>query len=49
LERFLSADTIVPGPANPQAFNRYSYVLNSPTGLVDPSGHFPIKDAGEGG
>jgi RHS repeat-associated protein len=24
--RFLSADTIVPNPGNPQAFNRYSYV-----------------------
>jgi RHS repeat-associated protein len=28
--RFASADTIVPNPANPQSFNRYSYVLNSP-------------------
>ncbi|MBN2074576.1 MAG: hypothetical protein JW762_03405 [Dehalococcoidales bacterium] len=23
--RFISADTIIPDPANPQAFNRYSY------------------------
>ena len=30
LGRFLSADTLVPGPGNPQAFNRYSYVLNNP-------------------
>jgi len=30
LGRFASADTIVPSPENPQAFNRYSYVLNSP-------------------
>lgn len=30
LGRFLSADTIVPGPANPQAFNGYSYVINTP-------------------
>lgn len=30
LGRFASADTIVPNPANPQSFNRYSYVLNSP-------------------
>ncbi|MCP4422224.1 MAG: RHS repeat-associated core domain-containing protein, partial [Chloroflexi bacterium] len=28
--RFASADTIVPNPASPQSFNRYSYVLNSP-------------------
>ena len=37
--RFLSADTIVPGPANPQAFNRYSYVLNNPLKYTDPTGH----------
>jgi len=28
LARFISADTIVPDPANPQALNRYSYVYN---------------------
>ncbi|MEZ4510376.1 MAG: RHS repeat-associated core domain-containing protein [Chloroflexota bacterium] len=37
--RFASADTIVPSPANPQSFNRYSYVLNSPINFVDPTGH----------
>ncbi len=37
--RFASADTIVPGPTNPQAYNRYSYVLGNPLRLVDPSGH----------
>jgi RHS repeat-associated protein len=36
--RFLSADSIVPGAGNPQAFNRYSFVLNRPLNLVDPSG-----------
>ena len=39
LGRFLSADTIVPGAANPQAYNRYSYVLNNPLKYIDPSGH----------
>ncbi|RMG69629.1 MAG: RHS repeat-associated core domain-containing protein, partial [Chloroflexi bacterium] len=39
LARFLSPDTIVPDPANPQSFNRYSYVLNSPLILTDPTGH----------
>jgi RHS repeat-associated protein len=39
LGRFLSPDTIVPGAANPQAFNRYSYVLNNPLRYTDPSGH----------
>jgi RHS repeat-associated protein len=37
--RFLSADTIVPGAGNPQAFNRYSFVLNRPLNMVDPTGH----------
>ena len=37
--RFASADTIVPNPASPQSFNRFSYVLNSPIRLSDPSGH----------
>ena len=39
LGRFISADTIVPGAGNPQAFNRYMYVLGNPLGMVDPSGH----------
>lgn len=30
LGRFVQADSIVPSPGNPQSFNRYSYVLNSP-------------------
>jgi hypothetical protein len=37
--RFISADTIVPNPTNPQAFNRYSYVLNNPLRYIDPTGH----------
>ncbi len=36
--RFLSADPLVLDPSNGQAFNRYSYVLNNPTNLTDPSG-----------
>ncbi len=38
LGRFLSADTIVPQPGNPQSLNRYPYVRNNPLRLVDPSG-----------
>ena len=30
---------IVPGAANPQAWNRYSYVLNNPIRYNDPTGH----------
>jgi hypothetical protein len=37
--RFASADTIVPDPTNPQSYNRYSYVLNNPLNLADPTGH----------
>jgi RHS repeat-associated protein len=38
--RFISADSIVPEPGNPQALNRYSYVLNNPLQYTDPNGHF---------
>ncbi len=37
--RFISADTIVPGAGNSQAYNRYMYVLGNPLGRTDPSGH----------
>jgi RHS repeat-associated protein len=39
LGRFISADTIIPNPANPQSYNRYSYVRNSPLNRIDPTGH----------
>ncbi len=39
LGRFISPDTIVPSPGNPQAFNRYAYVINNPLFYIDPSGH----------
>ena len=39
LGRFISADPIVPDPTNPQALNRYSYVVNNPLKYTDPSGH----------
>jgi len=38
--RFLSPDPFVPSPLNPQSLNRYSYVVNDPTNLIDPSGYF---------
>jgi hypothetical protein len=39
LNRFISPDTIIPDPANPQSFNRHSYVYNNPHRYVDPTGH----------
>jgi len=35
----LQPDTLIPDQTNPQAWNRYSYVVNRPTVLADPSGH----------
>ncbi|MBL8092175.1 MAG: hypothetical protein JNJ43_17715, partial [Anaerolineales bacterium] len=39
LNRFIQPDTIVPNPVSPQDFNRFSYVINNPINLIDPSGH----------
>ncbi|HEY0097929.1 MAG TPA: polymorphic toxin-type HINT domain-containing protein [Pyrinomonadaceae bacterium] len=38
--RFISPDPLLSSgvPANPQSWNRYTYVLNNPLALVDPSG-----------
>ncbi len=44
LGRWLSPDTIVPDPKNPQSLNRYSYVNNRPLNFTDPSGHRPCED-----
>jgi RHS repeat-associated protein len=44
LGRFTQADTIIPQPGNPQAWDRYAYVLNNPLAYTDPSGHFLIND-----
>jgi len=40
--RFMSPDELGPGqhPENPQTWNLFSYVLNNPLKLVDPSGEF---------
>ncbi len=44
LGRFLSADTIVPSPANPQSLNRYAYTLNNPLRYTDPTGHYTPEE-----
>ncbi len=46
LGRFISADSVVPYPEDPQAMNRYTYCLNNPLIYTDPSGeaYFPIVE-----
>ncbi len=44
LGRFLSADSIMSGMANPQNLNRYSYVANNPINANDPTGHYCVGD-----
>lgn len=41
LGRFISADPVVADLYNPQNLNRYSYVLNNPMTLADPTGLTP--------
>lgn len=43
LGRFLQADPFIQAPHNSQSFNRYSYVLNNPMTLTDPSGYISIN------
>jgi RHS repeat-associated protein len=38
LAKFVSADPHITDPLNGQNYNRYSYVLNNPTNLTDPTG-----------
>lgn len=42
LGRFMSADPHIQAPADLQSYNRYSYVMNNPLGLTDPSGYFSL-------
>ena len=39
LGRFITPDTIVQSPYNPQTLNRYTYCNNNPINLVDLDGH----------
>jgi len=39
LGRFITPDTIVQNPSDPQTLNRYSYCGNNPINRIDPDGH----------
>jgi len=38
--RFITADSYVQNPLDPQTLNRYTYCRNNPLIYIDPSGHF---------
>jgi len=44
LGRFLSADPVVQFPGSLQSYNRYSYVMNNPLTLTDPTGYECMLD-----
>jgi RHS repeat-associated protein len=37
--RFIQADSIIPEPGNPLAWDRYAYGYNNPVKYTDPTGH----------
>ena len=45
--QFLSPDPFIQDPANPQNYNRYSYVLNNPLKFTDQSGYNYMIDGME--
>jgi hypothetical protein len=42
LGRFITPDSVIPDPTNPQDLNRYSYARNNPLNNTDPTGHVSI-------
>jgi RHS repeat-associated protein len=42
LGRFVSADPYITEPFNTQNYNRYSYVLNNPLSVLDPTGFWQV-------
>lgn len=40
LGRFITPDSIVQAPEDPQSLNRYAYCRNNPLAFVDPDGHW---------
>lgn len=48
LGRFLSADIVVQAPGSLQSYNRYSYVMNNPLTMTDPTGFWSWSSFGKG-
>lgn len=44
--RFIMADTVIPDAGDAQSLNPYSYCLNNPLELTDPSGHSAAEALG---
>ncbi len=44
LGSFLSPDTLVPEPGQPEGYNRYAYANGNPLRFIDPTGHYSIEE-----
>jgi RHS repeat-associated protein len=42
LGSFISPDTLVPEPGQPEGYNKYAYASGNPLSYVDPTGHFAV-------
>lgn len=49
LGRFAQADSIVPQPGSPLAWDRYAYTKNRPINFIDPNGHRDCSDVDSNG
>jgi RHS repeat-associated protein len=47
--RFIQADTKIPEPGNPLAWDRYAYGYNNSIKITDPSGHKPCESSDASG
>ncbi|MEO6061894.1 MAG: polymorphic toxin-type HINT domain-containing protein [Thermoflexales bacterium] len=48
LANFISPDSIVPNPADPQSLNRYAAMANNPLKFTDPTGHMQTCEGCDG-